>query len=308
MSSDFFSPDLVALVRLLRRRRTDSPDVEAKAAVGALPKSVRETLSAFSNDRGGVLLLGVAEEAGFRPAAGFDAVKTRDNLASACSDIMEPPVRADIEIADLEDAQVVVATVPEMEAATKPCYVKAKGMTGGSYTWGGDGDRLMTSYEIFMLHANRGQPRDDNGVVEGAGLGDLDQDAVGRLLRRVRQREPQPFAGVDDTTALVRLGVLRRTEDSWGVTLAGLLTLGQWPQQYLPQLCVTFIAVPAASKDAVPAGAPRFTDNATVRGPLPQMIEQTVQVILRNTRTAGYVHGLGREDVEDYPVEALREP
>jgi hypothetical protein len=172
---------------------------------------------------------------------------------------------------------------------------------------GVEGLRLMTSYEIFMLHANRGQPRDDHGVVEGAGLEDLDQDAVGRLLRRVRQREPQPFAGVDDITALVRLGVLRRTEDSWGVTLAGLLTLGQWPQQYLPQLCVTFIAVPAVSKDAVPAAAPRFTDNATVRGPLPQMIEQTVQLILRNTRTAGYVHGLGREDVEDYPVEALRE-
>ena len=158
-----------------------------------------------------------------------------------------------------------------------------------------------------MLHSNRGQPQDDHELVLDAGSVDLDQDAVGRLLRQVRQREPQAFGAVDDETALVRLGVLRRADNGVGVTLAGLLTLGQWPQQYLPQLCVTFIAVPGTHKDAVPEGAPRFTDNATIRGPLPQMIEETVRVILRNTRTAGYVRGLGRDDVGDYPVEALRE-
>ncbi len=60
-------------------------------------------LSAFSNDRGG-LLLGLAEESGFAPAPGFDAAKTRDDLASLGSDVMEPPVRADVDIADFEGA------------------------------------------------------------------------------------------------------------------------------------------------------------------------------------------------------------
>ena len=307
MGSEYEGRDVEGLVRLLRRRGTDLPLVEAKAAVGALPKSVRETLSAFSNDRGGLLLLGLAEGSGFAPAPGFNAAKTRDDLASLCSDVMQPPVRADVDIVDVEGAQVVVASVPEMDPGNKPCYVKAKGMAGGSYTRGGDGDRLLTAYEIFMLHANRGQPQDDHEVVAEAGPADLDTDAVGRLLRRVRQREPQAFGAVDDETALVRLGVLRGTDSGVGVTLAGLLTLGQWPQQYVPQLCVTFIAVPGTHKDSVPEGAPRFTDNATIRGPLPQMIEETVRVILRNTRTAGYVRGLGRDDVGDYPVEALRE-
>lgn len=219
--------DVDALVRLLRRRRTDLPGVEAKAAAGALPKSVRETLSAFSNDRGGLLVLGLSEQDGFQTAAGFDAAKTRDDLASLCSDAMEPPVRAAVEIEDFEGAQVVLAAIPETDPASKPCYVKARGMTGGSYTRGGDGDRLLTTYEIFMLHADRGQPRDDHEVVDDARPDDLDHDAVGRLLRRVRQREPQAFTGVDDDTALVRLGVLRQTHRGVGVTLAGLLTLGQ---------------------------------------------------------------------------------
>lgn len=299
--------DLPGLVRLLRRRRTDLPAVEVKSGAGGVPRSARATLSAFSNDSGGVLLLGLSEEDGFRPADGFDAGRIRDGLASMCSDDLEPPVRADIEIEDFEGAQVVVATVPEMDRAAKPCFVKTRGMAAGSYTRGGDGDRLLTDYEIFLLHSNRGQPRDDHEVVQEATTADLDLDAVSRLLRRVRQREPRPFGSVDDETALVRLGVLRPTPDGPRPTLGGLLTLGQWPQQFFPQLCVTFVAIPANSKDTVPEGAPRFTDNAVLRGPLPEIIEKTVQVILRNTRTAGHVRGVGREDVGDYPVEALRE-
>ena len=307
MSSAYSDSDLASLVALLRRRRTDLPSIEVKSAAGGLPRSARETISAFSNDRGGQLVLGLDENQGFSLAPGFNAAKVRDDLASLCSDAFEPPVRADIQIEDFEGAQIVVASVPELDPAAKPCYVKSKGIVGGSYTRGGDGDRLLTTYEIYLLHANRGQPKDDHEVVEGATPDDLDRDAVDRLLRRVRNREPGAFATVDDNTALIRLGVLRQKDGHLGVTLAGLLTLGRWPQQFLPQLCVTFIAVPAVSKDAIPEGAPRFTDNATLRGSIPQMIEETVRVILRNTRTAGHVRGLGREDVGEYPVEALRE-
>lgn len=113
-------PDLPALVHLLQRRRTDLPFVEAKAAGGGLPKSVRETLSAFSNDHGGQLLLGLDEANGFSPAAGFDAAKIRDDLASLCSDVMEPPVRADIQIEDFDGAQIIVATIPEKDPAANP--------------------------------------------------------------------------------------------------------------------------------------------------------------------------------------------
>lgn len=249
----------------------------------------------------------MAEETRFASAPGCNAVKIRDDLAALCSDALEPPVRADIEIEDFEGAQVVVGTVPEMDVAAKPCFVKTRGMAGGSYTRGGDGDRLLTDYEIFLLHSNRGQPLDDHSIIEDAQIGDLNQDAIGRLLRRVREREPQAFDGVSDETALVRLGVLRATPDGPRVTLAGLITLSQFTQQHFPQLCVTFVAVPATRKDEIPEGAPRFTDNATIRGPVPQMVEETVRVILRNTRRAGHVRGLGREDVGDYPVEALRE-
>jgi len=52
-------PELARLVALLRQAGTDLSDVEVKAAAGGLPKSVRDTLSAFRNDRGGILILGL---------------------------------------------------------------------------------------------------------------------------------------------------------------------------------------------------------------------------------------------------------
>ncbi|MBB2924261.1 helix-turn-helix domain-containing protein [Cellulomonas cellasea] len=89
---------VIALVARLRRIGSDTTSVEVKAAAGGFPKSVGESVSAFANGSGGIVLLGLAEADGFRPAPGFDAQAIRDALAGLCHDEMEPPIRSDIEI------------------------------------------------------------------------------------------------------------------------------------------------------------------------------------------------------------------
>jgi ATP-dependent DNA helicase RecG len=83
------SADLARLVGDLRSFGSDTHSVEVKSAAGRLPKTVPETLSAFSNGAGGTLILGLDEAAGFRPASGFDAVSSRDALARACGQLVE---------------------------------------------------------------------------------------------------------------------------------------------------------------------------------------------------------------------------
>jgi ATP-dependent DNA helicase RecG len=147
--------------------------------------------------------------------------------------------------------------------------------------------------------------------VSGASVADLDRTAVQRLLARLREREPGAFAGLPDEQALRRVGVV--TEDAGlaaaGLvpTVGGLLALSQYPQQFFPQLNVTFVVVPATSKDTIPADGPRFLDNRTIGGPIPVMVAETVKAIVRNMATHARVTGVGREDSYDYPVEALRE-
>ena len=110
-----------------------------------------ETLSAFSNTSGGVVILGLAERAGFQGVPGFKARAVADALAQMCGEKMEPPVRASVEIVEFEGSPVVVATVPELPPELKPCFVKSRAMHDGSYVRVGDGDRRLSPYEVGRL-------------------------------------------------------------------------------------------------------------------------------------------------------------
>jgi len=300
--------DLKALLTELRDIGSDLTGVEVKAAASALPKSVRETLSAFSNGRGGLLVLGLAEADGFQPAPGFDPAKIRDDLASCCADDLTPPVRAEIDITRSDGAYVVVADIPPMDARDRPCYVTTRGMASGSFMRGGGGDRRLTQYEIQQLLANRGQPRDDEEIVPDAEVDDLDRDAVTLLLSRVRRNQPRAFANLPDLVALRRLQVLKLDGDGIArPTLAGLLALGNYPQQFVAQLAVSVVVVPATTMERVADGGRRFVDNRTIEGSVPVMVEQTLQALRNNMAHRSVVDGIGRIDVPEYPVEALRE-
>jgi ATP-dependent DNA helicase RecG len=302
--------DLERLVAELRSVGSDTHAVEVKSVVGRLPKTVPETLSAFSNGVGGTLILGLEEAAGFRPSHGFDAVNACDALARACADDVYPPVRAAVEIVAFEGAHVVVAEVPEISPLAKPAYVKGRGEYQGSFIRGGDGDRKLSEYEVGLLHANRGQPRDDREPVADASIADLDEDAVAALLRRMRRRQPRAFRSAPDEVALQRLGVIVPVNSGAGVlvpSLAGLLTLGTYPQQFFPQLNVTLVVFPSQDRAVVPEGGPRFIDNRSLNGPIPLMVADAVDAMTRNMRVTSTIRGVGREDVYEYPVEALRE-
>ena len=200
------------LVATMRAVGADLHLVEVKAAARGLPTDVVETLSAFANGDGGTLLLGLDEQAGFAPAAGFDAVKIRDALAGACADKMSPPLRIPIEIEEFEGALVVRADVPELDPLAKPCFVETRGAYQGSFIRGGDGDRRLTQYEVTQLLANRTQPTHDIEVVARAGVDDLDRSLADELLNRSRRRSPRAFENLDDVDALTRLGALARDD------------------------------------------------------------------------------------------------
>jgi ATP-dependent DNA helicase RecG len=299
---------LVKHVERLRRIGSDTPGVEVRTAAGGLPRTMGETLSAFANGSGGVVILGLSESDDFRPARGFNPTAVRDALAGLCHDGMEPPVRGDIEILPFEGSDVVYLEVPPLDPLLRPSHIKRKGAYDGSFIRGGDGDRRLTAYEVTQLLSNRSQPVDDADTLARATLDDLDETAVTAFLRRLRDSPSRAFRDVPDDRALLRAGAAAPTDD--GVvrpTLAGMLCLGAYPQQFLPQLFVSFVALPGRTLgDALEDGT-RFLDNVTCDGTIPEMLDGVLAAARRNMRAAAVIRGTGREDRYDYPVDVIRE-
>lgn len=293
------------VISRLRRAGTDLRTVEAKAAVGGLPKTIVETISAFANTDGGMIILGVDEEAGFS-VLDVNAGKLAADLGAACADQLDPPIRAEIDVVEIDNGMVVAAWIDELPAERKPCFVTSRGIERGSFVRTFDGDRVLSTYEVHVLQSSRGQPVDDNAIVDGATLDDLDPVLTSALVRRLRATRGRVFETASDDDILDMMGVTAAIEDSRGVTLAGLLSLGRFPQKFFPQLDVTFVALPTVSGEPLPDGT-RFLDNQSIDGPIPRMVAETLAAMRRNMKRRSIVVGLGREDRWEYPEEAIRE-
>jgi ATP-dependent DNA helicase RecG len=298
--------ELSEIVENLRTFGTDVADIEAKKAQDSLPKSIRETLSSFSNTRSGVIILGLDEADGFRASGVSDPAKMASDLASFCSTDMEPPLRPLIQSMTIDGADVIVAEIPELEPSAKPCYYKGAGITRGSYVRVHDGDHRLSSYEVQLLLSGRGQPREDELAVEGSGPEFLDQDIAAIFVDRLRANRPNAFRNLSRTEVLYRSKVLVRDElGAERLSLAGLLALGEYPQEFYPQLMVTFVHYPTVTGGEI-AGA-RFLDNVALEGSIPAMVRDCLAAVRRNMARRSTVSGAGRQDDWEYPETALRE-
>ncbi|SEN53327.1 ATP-binding protein [Cryobacterium luteum] len=300
------------VISSIRRAGTDLRQIEVKAAVRELPKSLWPTVSAFSNHGGGLIILGLSEENGFNPAEGFDAARIRDSISDAfrprgpfepAGPISPRPVGA-IDIVDVDGAQVVIVDVAELPPGSKPSYVTNQGVEAGTYERVGDGDRRMSTYAIFLLTSDRGQPRDDSALVAGSTITDLDPALVDKFIARLRRTRARSIA---DLTATADILQRHNVIGTGGVlTRAGLLTLGRYPQQYFPQLMITFAAYPGRTKADV-VGDIRMLDRQVVEGPIPVMVDDAVRAVLSNLKVRRVSRGAGAADEPEIPVDAVRE-
>ncbi|WP_370945712.1 helix-turn-helix domain-containing protein [Amycolatopsis sp. cg5] len=154
--------ELAEMIGSLRKLGGDHASVEAKRAETKLPRNVRETLSAFANTSGGVLILGLDESLGFQATGVQNPAKMAADLGSMCCENMEPPLRPLIETHRFEGVDLVVAEVAELAPASKPAYYRGASMAQGSFVRVSDGDRRLSPYEVQLMLANRGQAREDD--------------------------------------------------------------------------------------------------------------------------------------------------
>ncbi len=299
--------EVLELIETLRRVETDSTHIEAKRSESELPRRLWETLSALSNTPGGgVLILGLDELSGFKVVGVKNPKKLQSDLASLCAE-MEPAVRAAIDFHRVDDKSLVVAEVPELSVGQKPCYYKGAGLTNGAFVRVGDGDRKLSSYEVQVMLASRGQPREDEEPVPEATGRDFDPKLVSGLLGRLRQSEATVFRRLKTDESLRTLKALVRHRRGWVPSVGGLLALGRFPQKFFPALGATFVVYPSARIGEPGPRGERFLDNRRFDGPIPRILGPAMVALRRNMKRRALMRGIYREDLWEYPEAAVRE-
>lgn len=296
--------ELVELVEQIKRQKCESQVLELKAATGGCPHKLYDTLSSFSNqDSGGVIVFGVDETKDYNVVGVYDLQKLQKSVTEQCNQ-MEPPVRAVFTTAEIDGLQVCSAEIPGRDVSERPCYYTGKGSIKGSYIRVGDADQPMTDYEIYSYEAFRKHQHDDERPIGRSNFSLLDQNLIESYVIHKRVERPR-FAQLDDLQAYEMLNITRD-----GVpTLAAVMNFGIYPQGLLPQLAVTALVVPGTEIGEKVGTDSRFLDNKRIEGTIKNMVEDTVGFCQRNMKIQTFIDpstGM-RRDRPEYPIEAIRE-
>lgn len=296
--------ELAALVQTIRHQKAEHQTIEVKAAHTNCPKRLYDTLSSFSNqDSGGILIFGLDERLGFEPVGVYDLQDLQKQVTEQCNQ-MEPPVRAVFTIAEVDGAAVCSAEIPGIDLSERPCYYRGAGRIKGSYIRVGDADLPMTDYELYSFEAFRKHLHDDERPIERADIGLLDSDRVQHYLLRKRMERPG-FAQLTDAQSMEMLNLTRNGKP----TLAAIMNFCIYPQGYLPQLAITAVVVSGQHIGEQELDGPRFLDNKRIEGTIPAMVEEAITFCRRNMKTKTIIDPkTGRRmDQTEYPLEAIRE-
>ena len=213
--------------------------LEAKKALGRdgqgeLPRSVWETVSAFANTAGGIIVLGVSERRdGSSVVHGIPkAGKVLDDFWNAALSEDKLSARfmkdADATVETVEGKDIVVIRVPWVDRYTRPAYIE-NSIFGGTFRRTHTGDHQCKREEVLSMLRDSDTSSQDAAIAESARVEFINRETVAAYRRRFDQRnEGHVWGKADDETFLTDIGALR-VDEKGGLrpTRAGLLMFGE---------------------------------------------------------------------------------
>lgn len=218
--------------------------LEVKAAQGGIPESIWETVSAFANTSGGVIVLGVRDRKGHPlEVTGLpDAHKMLDDFWNAALSKDKLSARflqdGDVRIEDVDNKEVIVIEVPRVSRLMRPVFLK-KDILGETWRRTHTGDHRCTREEVQSMLRDAEATSNDSRVAENAKMEYIDYETVRRYRNRFSAKNANHvWNDAPDDEFLRFLGAADEGPD--GIlrpTYAGLLMFGRdcWITRVLPQ-------------------------------------------------------------------------
>ena len=285
-------------------QKAESQTIELKSAHQGCPTRLYDSLSSFSNqNEGGVILFGIDEKDDFSIKGVYDAQDLQKKVAEQCKQ-MEPPVRALFTVCDIDGKKIVSAEIPGVDVDLRPVFYKGVGRIKGSYIRVGESDEPMSEYEIYSYEAFRKRIRDELRTVDDEKFSLINNERISHYLNEVKKEKDNLAKSVSDDDILELMGITKGGKP----TLAGLMCFSIYPQAYYPQLCITAVALPGTEQGISGINDERFIDNKRITGSIPEMLDSAVEFVRRNSRNITRIDSNGRRiDKPEYPVKAVRE-
>lgn len=295
--------NLEYLIAKVRTYKCEMQTIEVKSAHDGCPTKLYDTLSSFSNqDDGGIILFGLDETKGFDIVGVYDAHDLQHRIAEQCKQ-MQPAIRPLFTVCDIDKKIVVSAEIPGVDIADRPVYYKGTGRLKGSFIRVGEADEPMSDYEMYSYDAYRRRMHDDIRIAELAEVSQYDVALIAKYIDAIKENKPN-VAKLSNDEILELMGIVKNGKP----TLAGVLCFSKYPQAIFPQLCITAVVVAGTQMGETGADGERFIANKRIEGTIGQMLEDAVLFVKRNMREKTIVNEEGkRNDKTEYPIKAIRE-
>jgi ATP-dependent DNA helicase RecG len=272
--------------KLLKKGETETS--EFKKSLSEI-KEIITAISAFSNSKGGLILIGVNDN---KDISGVNIGKTTlENLINNIKRETDPQIFPSITVTDIENKEVILIKVAESE--DKPVFFKDK-----SYKRVGKTNQRISSSEmrkLVRIEANRSYW--DKKICEGATLDDINEQKVKWFLqlsknkRRLDLDSETPIVESLEKLELIKEGQL---------TNAAVLLFCNDPQKFFLQAEVRC----ARFKGTIPL---EFIDMKVFQGNIIDQRESALNFVKEHIKLHAEIVDVERIETWEYPIEAVRE-
>lgn len=267
----------------------ESETLEFKRSTGEW-KEIINTISAFSNTKGGTILIGINSVGEIK---GVNIGKsTVENITNKIKENTDPKIFPHITRKVIDDKSIIIIEVKESNDHLVLAFGRPFKRVGKSTV-----RMSKDEYERIILEKHKEKLYFDSQICKGATLEDIDKDKVKRFLEKARfERRLEINTDITVNEALKKLNIIKNSK----FTNAAILLFGKNPQKFFLQAearCARF-------KGTKPL---EFIDMKIFGKNIIDQRENALEFVKEHIKLHAEIKGTERVEKWEYPIEAIRE-
>lgn len=254
-------------------------------------ESLVSELAAFSNSKGGLLLIGVTDDGGIQGLTIDDMGRINQLVSNAAKDL-KPPISVTTENIALPSGMVMVVDVPE--GLSKPY------MDGNLHVWvknSANKSKVSAREELLRMFQSSALVHADEIPVGGSSVADIDQEFFDAFFEREYGERVE-----DQDVSRVQLLENMNLAKNGQLNICGTLLFASRPQIRLPVFIVKAVAFPGVNIEDE-----HYIDSQDISGKLSDVFQKVLGFVLANIRYVQNEQGFNSVGEPEIPRIVLEE-